>query len=35
MEELRDALRLRYDIPLKNVPSTCACGEWFDVNHAL
>ena len=33
--EFIDALRLRYDIPLENLPSTCACGERFDVNHAL
>ena len=34
-EEFRDALRLRYNIQLDNMPSTCACGQKFDVNHAL
>ncbi|KAG1648178.1 hypothetical protein GQR58_030043 [Nymphon striatum] len=33
--EFSDALKLRYDIPLENLPSFCACGERFDVNHAL
>ncbi|KAG1672005.1 Titin [Nymphon striatum] len=33
--EFIDALKLRYDIPLENLPSFCACGERFDVNHAL
>ena len=34
-EEFNDALRLRYNIPLNNLPSSCVCGEKFDVNHAL
>ena len=34
-EQFNDALRLRYNIPLDNLPSRCACGEVFDVNHAL
>ena len=34
-EEFNDALRLRYDIPLEGLPSNCACGERFSINHAL
>ena len=34
-EEFRDALRLRYNVKLDNLPSVCACGENFNVNHAL
>ena len=34
-EEFRDALRLRYNMPLDNLPSKCACGEQFTINHAL
>ena len=34
-EEFRDALRLRYNMPLKHMPSFCTCGERFDVSHAL
>ena len=34
-EEFRDALRLRYNMKLDNLPSVCACGESFNVNHAL
>lgn len=34
-EEFRDALRLRYNVKLDNLPSVCACGESFNVNHAL
>ena len=34
-DEFRDALRIRYDIKLDNLPSKCACGEMFNVNHAL
>ena len=31
----RDSLCLRYNFPLPNLPSYCACGEMFTVNHAL
>ena len=34
-QEFRDSLRLRYNLPLQDLPSTCACGEPFDVSHAL
>jgi hypothetical protein len=33
--EFKDALRLRYNIELENVPTACPCGEIFDVTHAL
>jgi hypothetical protein len=33
--EFKDALRLRYNIELENLPTTCPCGERFDVTHAL
>ena len=31
-QEFRDYL---YNLPLSNLPSYCACGEVFNVNHAL
>ena len=34
-EQFRDALSLRYNIPLEGLPSTCACGDTFNVVHAL
>ena len=34
-EEFRDALRMRYNINLENLPSNCPCGQKFDVTHAL
>ena len=34
-QEFRDSLCLRYNFPLPNLPSYCACGEMFTVNHAL
>ena len=33
--EFHDALCLRYDKPLKNLPSKCPCDATFTVNHAL
>ena len=33
--EFRDCIRLRYNIDLGRLPSHCACGKVFDVNHAL
>ena len=33
-EEFRDALRMRYDIPLVGLPSHCVCGEKFTINHS-
>ena len=34
-EEFRDALCLRYNFPLPDLPSFCACGDRFTVKHAL
>ena len=34
-QEFRDALRLRYNLRLKGLPSNCVCGERFDEIHAL
>ena len=34
-QKFRDSLCLRYNLPLSNLPSYCACGEMFNVNHAL
>ena len=34
-EQFRDALSLRYNIPSEGLPSTCACGDTFNVAHAL
>lgn len=33
--EFRDAIAIRYNSPLKNIPSLCVCGKPFDTNHAL
>ena len=33
--EFQDALCLRYDKPLKNIPSKCACGADFNITHAM
>ena len=32
--EFRDAIKLRYDWPVEEIPSTCACGEAFMVDHS-
>ena len=34
-EEFRDALRLRYNLNLENLPTRCPCGQPFNVTHAL
>ena len=34
-QEFRDALRIRYDMKLANLPSKCVCGEMFSMDHAL
>ena len=34
-EQFRDALRLRYNLNLDNLPSSCPCGQRFNVRHAL
>ena len=33
--EFRDAVNLRYDWPVEDIPSTCACGEAFTVDHSM
>ena len=33
--EFQDALCIRYNLKLKNLPSQCPCGEPFDTTHAL
>lgn len=33
--EFRDAIKLRYDWPVDDTPSTCVCGEVFTVDHAM
>ena len=33
--EFHDALALRYNRNISNLPSKCVCGELFDVNHAM
>ncbi|CAH3186049.1 unnamed protein product [Porites lobata] len=34
-QEFRDSLRLRYNLPLVDLPSHCICGDKFPVSHAL
>ena len=34
-EEFKDAVRLRYNIPLSNLPTYCPCGEKFNESHAM
>ena len=31
----RDAVKLHYDWPVDDIPSTCACGEAFTVDHSM
>ena len=33
--EFRDALAIRYNQKLKGLPEKCACGQNFDLNHAM
>ena len=33
--EFRDAVKLRYDWPVEDIPSTCACGGAFTVDHSM
>ena len=33
--EFRDAIKLRYDWPVDDIPSTCVCGDAFTVDHAI
>ena len=34
-QEIRDSLRLRYNMPLSDLPSKCVCGKKYTVCHAL
>ena len=34
-DEFRDAVNLRYNLPLNGLPSRCTCGKTFDVKHAM
>ena len=34
-QEFRDSLRMRYNLPLFGLPSFCACGKSFSINHTL
>ena len=34
-QEFNDAVLLRYNFKLKNVPSTCSCGDRYSVDHAV
>ena len=34
-QEFRDALSLRFNRPLQDLPSNCPCGQKFDINHAM
>ena len=33
--QFRDVFKLRYDWPIDDIPSTCACGEVFTVDHSM
>ena len=33
--DFRDAIKLRYDWPVDDIPSTCVCGDTFTVDHAM
>ena len=33
--EFRDAVKLRYDWSVEDIPSTCACGEAFTIDHSM
>ena len=33
--EFRDAIRMRYRWPLRYLPTICACGKQFSVDHAM
>ena len=33
--EFRDAIKLHYDWPVDDIPSTCVCGDAFTVDHAM
>ena len=33
--DFRDAIKLRYDWPVDDIPSTCVCRDTFTVDHAM
>ena len=33
--EFHDAVKLRYDWPVEDIPSTCACGEALTIDHSM
>ena len=33
--EIRDAIKLRYDWPIYDIPPTCVCGDRFTVDHEM
>ena len=33
-EDFQDSVHLRYHLHIKGLPSTCACGEPFSIDHA-
>ena len=33
-KEFRDAVKLRYDWPIDDIPSICVCGNAFTTDHA-
>lgn len=33
--QFKDGVKLRYDWPIDDIPSSCVCGELFDVDHAM
>ena len=34
-QKFLDAVRLRYQLPILNLPTRCPCGEKFDTQHAM
>ena len=34
-QEFRDSLRMRYNLPLHDLPNFCGCGDSFNINHTL
>ena len=34
-QEFRDALAIRYNLPVSNLPRTCVCGTILDIDHAM
>jgi hypothetical protein len=34
-QQIRDSLRMRYNRPPNDIPSHCACGDRFSINHAI